>query len=117
MLRIKRIYDKPEPSDGYRVLVDRLWPRGLSKERAALDEWLKEIAPSPTLRTWFGHEPARFAEFKARYKAELSANPAVEQISHLLHQHQTVTLLYGARDPKHNHTIVLQEYVSKLAKE
>lgn len=110
--RIKRIYDEPEPSDGYRVLVDRLWPRGVSRERAALDEWLKDIAPSPELRTWFGHQPERFEEFSARYQTELDANPAVEQLRTLSAEHPVITLLYAAHDPAINHALVLQQYLA-----
>lgn len=109
---IKRVYDEPAAADGYRVLVDRLWPRGVSKQRAALDAWLKDIAPSPQLRTWFGHKPERFAAFSARYDAELKTNPAVDELRQIIKEHDTVTLLYGARDPKINHAIVLLKYLS-----
>ena len=77
-VRIKRVYDAPDPADGYRVLVDRLWPRGVSRDRAALDEWAKGVAPSPALRTWWNHDPARMDEFARRYRAELDAEPAVD---------------------------------------
>lgn len=110
-VKIKRIYDEPAADDGYRVLVDRLWPRGVSKERAALDEWMKDVAPSPDLRTWFGHKPERFAEFSARYESELENNSAIDKLRQLIKEQPTVTLLYGARDPKINHAIVLQEFV------
>jgi uncharacterized protein YeaO (DUF488 family) len=110
IVRIKRIYDEPEAADGWRVLVDRLWPRGVSKEEAALDDWLKDIAPSTELREWFGHDPEKFAEFRAKYEHELANNPVVETI--LQHaKKQTVTLLYGAKDPKVNHAVVLQNYL------
>jgi len=108
---IKRIYDDPAATDGYRVLVDRLWPRGVSKQRAALGAWLKDVAPSPELRTWFGHASERFAEFTARYTAELQVNPAVDQLRTLAHEHSTVTLLYAAHDPLVNHARVLQAYL------
>jgi len=109
-LRIKRIYDTPEASDGWRVLVDRLWPRGVSKEEAALNEWLKDIAPSPELREWFGHDPEKFAEFRAKYRHELAHSSAVEAI--LQHTKEgAVTLLYAAKDPKINHAVVLQKYI------
>lgn len=108
---IKRIYDEPTASDGYRVLVDRLWPRGVSKERAKLDEWLKDIAPSPELRTWFGHKPERFKEFKTRYESELAANPALEQLKAIIRDHESVTLLYAAHDPAINHVQVLAAYL------
>ena len=112
-MQIKRIYDKAAPDDGFRVLVDRLWPRGVSKEKAALDLWLKEVAPSDELRQWFGHQPERFAEFRKRYTAELDANPAVQQLREALKAHRVVTLLYGARDPVMNQAAVLRDYVSK----
>ena len=101
---IKRAYDKPARTDGNRILVDRLWPRGISKRKAALDGWNKDIAPSPTLRKWFGHKPERFAEFRKRYRAELKGNPAVKD---LRTTKSKLTLLYGARDPKINHAVVL----------
>lgn len=113
MIKIKRVYEPAERSDGYRVLVDRLWPRGLKKEAATLDVWLKDIAPSPTLRTWFGHKPEHFAEFSKKYKAELKVNPAVEQLRALASEHKTVTLLYGARDTEYNHAVVLAAYVER----
>ncbi len=111
VLRIRRIYEPANPADGYRVLVDRLWPRGVSKQAAALDWWLKDIAPSPALRTWFGHDPARFDEFADRYRAELATHP--EPVHTLREQmtHGTVTLLYAAHDPKINHARVLADYL------
>ncbi|HSU99590.1 MAG TPA: DUF488 domain-containing protein [Roseiarcus sp.] len=108
-IRVKRIYDPPDREDGARVLVDRLWPRGVSKERARLTLWLKEIAPSDGLRRWFGHDPARFAEFARRYRAELSANSeAVGRLEELVKTGR-VTLLYGARDEEHNEARVLAD--------
>jgi uncharacterized protein YeaO (DUF488 family) len=101
---IKRVYEPPADTDGTRILVDRLWPRGLSKAKAALDGWDKDVAPSPALRKWFDHRPERFAEFAARYRAELKDNPAVAE---LRARTGKVTLLYGARDPKINHAVVL----------
>ncbi len=108
VIKIKRVYEPAQRGDGYRVLVDRLWPRGLSKDKAEVDLWLKEVAPSPALRTWFGHKPERFAEFSKKYRAELKANPAVEELRALVRKHKTVTLLYGARDTEHNHAVVLK---------
>lgn len=96
-IAIKRIYESPEAPDGYRVLVDRLWPRGMTKERAALDLWMKDVAPSPQLRKWFGHDPARFAEFRAQYIAELDANAAAEELLRICAEYPDVTLLYAAR--------------------
>lgn len=111
--RIKRIYEQPSTDDGYRVLVDRLWPRGVSKERAALDEWDKDIAPSTDLRKWFDHDPAKFDEFRARYEDELASNPAVGKFAAQVASQATVTLLYGARDPRVNHAVVLADFLKK----
>jgi uncharacterized protein YeaO (DUF488 family) len=104
--RIKRVYDPPSPADGERILVDRLWPRGLKKADAAIDRWMKEVAPSAALRTWFGHEPERFAEFRRRYAAEMAGNPALAELRKL-GRGRVVTLLYGARDPEQNQAAVL----------
>ena len=114
-IAIKRVYDPPEPSDGFRVLVDRLWPRGLTKEKAALDLWAKDIAPSTELREEFNHRPEKFAEFKKHYRLELSKNPALVAFRKELKQPK-VTLLFGARDPKINHAAVLAEYLTQSAK-
>jgi uncharacterized protein YeaO (DUF488 family) len=108
-IRIKRIYDPPDVADGRRVLVDRLWPRGVRKEAAALTLWLKDIAPSPELRQWFGHDPARWAEFARRYRAELAANPAALARLGELARSGRLTLLYGARDAAHSHALVLAD--------
>jgi uncharacterized protein YeaO (DUF488 family) len=108
---IKRVYDPPTPDDGYRVLVDRLWPRGVSRDRAELDAWLKDIAPSPQLRTWWGHDPAELDEFTRRYRAELNRNPAVDELRESLEQHPRVTLMYAARDQNVNHAAVLRDYL------
>jgi uncharacterized protein YeaO (DUF488 family) len=112
--RVKRIYDEPSVADGYRVLVDRLWPRGVSKERAVLDEWMKDIAPSTDLRTWFAHESARFEEFAQRYRAELDQNPAVAGLVRLGTEHDVVTLLYAARDSNLNDAVVLRDYLGAV---
>jgi uncharacterized protein YeaO (DUF488 family) len=111
MIAIKRIYDESDAYDGYRVLVDRVWPRGISKERAGLDEWLRDVAPTEGLRKWFGHTPERFDTFRERYKDELKTNPALQQLQHIVRTHKTVTLLYGARDEVHNQARVLREYL------
>ena len=108
---IKRIYDQPDPADGYRVLVDRLWPRGVSKEHADLDEWLKDVAPSPELRTWWNHNPDTMQEFAERYREELDINGAVAELRSIIAGHPKVTLLYGAKDPVINHARVLAEYL------
>jgi uncharacterized protein YeaO (DUF488 family) len=104
--QIKRVYEPAGPEDGTRILVDRLWPRGLKKSEAHLASWLRDIAPSPALRQWFGHEPGRFAEFRRRYTAELRKNPAFPELRRL-GRGQRITLLYGARDPEINHAAVL----------
>ena len=108
-LRLKRAYESPAPDDGMRILVDRLWPRGLRKDEAKLDEWMKDIAPSTELRRWFGHDPERWPEFQQRYRAELARHE--EQLDNLrnLAREQTVTLVYGARDEEHNDAVVLRD--------
>jgi uncharacterized protein YeaO (DUF488 family) len=113
--RLKRVYDNPAKADGRRVLVDRVWPRGLTKEKAHIDEWLKEIAPSTRLRKWFGHDPARWEEFKKRYAAELKDQR--EQVEQLAQQarKRTVTLLFGAKDIEHNNAVALKEFLEKVA--
>ena len=111
-IRIKRVYEEPEIEDGTRILVDRLWPRGLTKEKAKVDLWLKDVAPSTELRKWFAHDPARWAEFRSRYLDELKRNK--EPVS-LLRQEAakgTVTLVYGAKDQQHNEAVVLQELLT-----
>lgn len=108
---IKRIYDRPADDDGWRVLVDRLWPRGVSKEDAQLDLWLKDIAPSPPLRQEFGHMMERFNDFRLKYRQELESNAAVATLLELGTAHSRVTLLYGARDPEVNHARVLLEFI------
>lgn len=113
MVKIKRIYEQPEKSDGYRVLVDRLWPRGVSKEKAALNEWLKGVAPSNDLREWFDHKPERFDEFRERYMRELRDNSEFNTLKDIVKSHKVVTLLYAARDEEHNEAILLQEFLGK----
>lgn len=109
---IKRIYEDASPSDGYRVLVDRIWPRGVKKVDASIGVWCKEVAPSTELRQWFGHQPERFAEFTDRYRAELDDNPAVQQLRDLVDEHHEVTLVYSAKDSEHNQAVVLRDYLS-----
>lgn len=108
---LKRVYEPAEAEDGTRVLVDRLWPRGLSKERAHIDVWLKEIAPGNELRRWFGHDPNKFAEFQRRYKAELTSESGAAALSKLrdLIKHGPVTLVFAAHDTEHNDAIVLRD--------
>jgi uncharacterized protein YeaO (DUF488 family) len=109
---VKRVRDEPSPEDGFRVLVDRLWPRGVSKERARLDLWLKDVAPSTELRTWFHAGPDRFDEFAVRYRDELAGNPALDRLRDLVAAHPVVTLLYGAGAPRdRNHAAVLAEVI------
>lgn len=114
MLRTKRVYDPPSPSDGRRVLIDRLWPRGLAKEKARVDLWRRDLAPSTGLRKWYGHDPARFARFRERYRMELLrhrdalASLAVES------ELGTVTLVYGARDDRHCNATVLKELIEEI---
>lgn len=110
-LRVKRIYEEPHPSDGARILVDRLWPRGVSKESAALDRWMKEIAPSHELRKEFGHDPDRWAEFVQAYAHELEAKPDLVAELRDFAARETVTLLYSARDTRHNQAVALASYL------
>jgi uncharacterized protein YeaO (DUF488 family) len=109
MIRIRRIYDPPLPADGKRILVDRLWPRGVSKEAARVDEWLREIAPSNDLRTWFGHEPARWEEFRVRYRKELETHGDIVSRLRAEARKGTVTLLFAAKDTERNNAVVLKE--------
>jgi uncharacterized protein YeaO (DUF488 family) len=113
MIKIKRIYDRPDPQDGFRVLVDRLWPRGIRKDRARLDLWLKEVAPSTALRREFGHDPARWAEFRRRYEAELKREPNALALLRDKAGRGTVTLLYAARDPEHNNAAALKSILAR----
>ena len=108
-IKIKRVYEQPDEDDGRRILVDRLWPRGLTKEKASVDLWLKDIAPSTELRKWFGHDPNKWEDFKERYLIELKEN--TEQIRLLKQEIEkgVVTLVYGAKDAEHNEALVLQE--------
>jgi len=108
-LHLKRAYDPPAASDGYRVLIDRLWPRGVSKERARLDEWARELAPSSELRRWFGHDPRRWQEFVDKYRAELARQPGVLRSLGDLRRRGRITLLFGASDVRYNHAVVLRE--------
>ncbi|MGB3273513.1 MAG: DUF488 domain-containing protein [Xanthobacteraceae bacterium] len=109
-IRIKRAYEAPAAGDGVRVLVDRLWPRGVKREAASIDHWLKELAPSADLRKWFGHDPERWAEFQTRYRAELKANPeAVAELRALAKSAKTLTLVFAAKDEAHNNAVVLRD--------
>ena len=115
-LNCKRIYDAPDDEDGFRILVDRLWPRGIKKESAGIDLWAKEITPSGELRKWYGHDPERFQEFRARYLEELAANPDVKEFFSTVKAKlgaENVTLLYAARDIKRNNAVILKDWLEK----
>lgn len=107
-VKLKRAYEASSKSDGRRILVDRLWPRGLTKAKAGIDIWLKEVAPSTELRQWFGHDPEKWGEFKKRYQVELKSNPALAELQNLARQGD-ITLVYAARDEQHNEALVLKE--------
>lgn len=112
-IRLKRVYEPPAPDDGVRVLVERLWPRGLAKDKAAVDHWLKDVAPSPELRRWFNHIPERWDEFVERYRTELAADPpALDALRGLIRQGR-VTFVYAARDPAHNSALLLRAVLLK----
>lgn len=111
-IKIKRVYEKPEKADGFRVLVDRLWPRGLTKEKAAADLWLKDIAPSTELRKWFSHDPDKWPEFRKKYLGELKENKESVSILKDKIKKGAVTLLYGARDQVHNEALVIKDFIS-----
>ena len=115
-IQVRRVYDPPEPSDGYRVLIDGIWPRGISKEAAHLDDWARELAVSPSLRRWFKHDPAKWEEFRRRYRAELLApehHAALDALAQRV-RHGTLTLVYGAHDRQHNNAVVLAEVLGDL---
>jgi len=113
-IRVKRVYEKPEEADGRRILVDRLWARGLSKEKAKVDVWVKEIAPTTELRRWYGHDSNKWAEFKSRYVAELEANP--DQVEEILGEVQagSVTFLYSSKEEQLNNAVALKEYIESI---
>lgn len=113
MIKLKRAYDKPAEDDGERILVERLWPRGVSKAQAQLDLWLKEIAPSTELREWFGHDPDKWTEFRRRYLKELKQKADSISLLRRLAKKGTVTLIYAARDEEHNGALVLQQFLQK----
>lgn len=114
MIRLKRIYETPAKQDGFRILVDRLWPRGLSKEKARVDLWLREIAPSDGLRKWFSHQPEKWTAFQSRYKAELRSKKALlKEIQKTEREKGTVTLLYAARDEERNNAVALRQLLRK----
>jgi len=110
-IQIKRVYEQPSPHDGFRILVDRLWPRGVTKKNAKIDLWIKEIAPSSSLRQWFGHDPNKWNEFKRRYYEELNENKVLVTEFVKLVKKEKTTLVYGAKDQKHNNAVVLKDYL------
>lgn len=112
-ITIKRAYEDPAKQDGHRILVDRLWPRGVKKEAAAIDDWEKEIAPSTKLRTWFGHKPELWPDFQKRYQAELKENPHVKEFIEKYKGQRHITLVYAAKDEAHTHALVLQHYLER----
>jgi uncharacterized protein YeaO (DUF488 family) len=117
-VKLKRAYERAGPEDGTRILIDRLWPRGLSKQAAALDLWMKDIAPSPELRKWFGHDPARWPEFRRRYAEEVRQNPELLGQLRALARQGPITLVYGAHDEAHNHAVVLRgQLLGRAARE
>jgi uncharacterized protein YeaO (DUF488 family) len=109
MTKVKRVYEKPSRTDGLRVLVDRLWPRGLSREQAAIELWLKDLAPSTELRKWFNHDPAKWKEFQSRYRKELRGKKPSLQVLRKESKDRPITLLFGARDEEHNQALVLKK--------
>ncbi len=113
MIKIKRIYDPASPEDGKRVYIDRLWPRGMKKEEVKIDEWVKEISPSDTLRKWFGHDPSKYAEFKRRYAKELEKHSEILERIRKKGKRGIVTLLFSARDAEHNNATVMKEILTK----
>ena len=117
MIRIKRVYSEPSPQDGMRILVDRVWPRGMSKGRACVNGWRKDLAPSASLRKWFGHEPVKWPEFHKRYQWELARSGMMDELTKLarLSRKRTITLIYSAADEEHNQAVVLKELLEKLA--
>ncbi len=112
-IRVKRIYEAPEEGDGFRALVDHLWPRGLKKEDARIDRWFKEIAPTSDLRKWFGHDPEKWEEFRRRYFAELDADPAAVDELIKIASKRTVTLLYAAKNEEFNNAVALKDYINE----
>ena len=112
MIILKRVYEPTSPEEGFRILVERLWPRGLSKQSAHIDLWLKEVSPSTELRKWYGHDLARWAEFQQRYQAELHGNRFVSQLAKLITEKGTVIFVYAARDEEHNSARVLKEFMT-----
>ena len=116
MIILKRVYEPASSEDGFRILVERLWPRGLSKQVAHIDLWLKDISPSPELRTWYSHDVKKWIEFQRRYRSELDSNQVVSNLQSLLLEKGTVTFVYAARDEQHNSARVLKDFMEKLSR-
>lgn len=116
-VNIKRIYEPYSQADGYRILIDRLWPRGIKKEKAHVDKWLKDIAPSTALRKEFNHQPDKWQQFISAYKLELTKSAALEELLTDIDTHEVVTLLFAAHDTEHNHALVLQDFIQAYRKE
>ena len=112
-VKVKRIYEVYEKADGFRILVDRLWPRGIKKEKAQIDIWMKEVAPSTTLRKWFAHDPEKWPDFVSRYKEELHGSMAFRELMTLVKKHKTVTLLFSASDEAHNQAVALKKFLEE----
>jgi uncharacterized protein YeaO (DUF488 family) len=112
-IKIKRAYEPKENSDGFRILVDRLWPRGIKKEDLQVDVWIKEIAPSAELRKWFNHDAEKWQQFKSKYNTELKHSAFTEQVLALIKKHKTVTLIYSAKDEQHNQAVVIKDFLEK----
>ena len=112
-IKIKRVYEQPDKNDGERILVDRLWPRGLTKEKAGVDLWLKDIAPSTALRKWFDHDPEKWKSFRGRYETEIRHKDDLIKVLNQKAREGTITLIYGARDEKHNEALVLKQFLEK----
>lgn len=113
-IKTKRVYEDPEESDGVRILTERLWPRGVSKERANLDQWMKGVAPSHDLRKWFDHDHEKWEEFKERYRKELFGSEHVEELLEIIKENDAVTLVYASKDEEHNSTVLLQDFLNDL---
>lgn len=112
-VRIKRVYDERSVDDGYRILVDRIWPRGVSKEHASVDIWMRSVAPTDSLRKWFGHEASKWEEFKKRYTKEIEHSPDFDKLLSIVKEKKKVTLVYSAKDPERNQAVVLKELLEK----
>lgn len=117
IFKIKRVYEDPSKEDGERILIDRIWPRGITKQDASIDHWIKELAPSTTLRVWFSHDPLLWNNFQKKYRSELSKNKCVNEFIKQFKDAKVLTLVYAAKDEKHTHALVLQEYLEKQLNE